>query len=148
MLENYIHFEKDLYGFNREEYVNNLLKDFRNTDYMGMLSKVSIDHDNYKPDFSVPLTSKNLVRDVEIPKQAVPLSTTLDTTRFLGKEVSAKTKKNIFIGGAIALGAMALTTKPDPSPDNSGNVSENFYDEQYLGTAFVDFKERNKHYMM
>ena len=148
VLENYVHFENDLYGFNREKYVDNLLKDFRNTDYMGMLSKVSIDHDNYKPDFSVPLTSKNLVRDVEIPKQVVPLTTTLDTTRFLGKEVSAKTKKNILIGGAMALGAMALTTKPDPSPDNSGNVSENFYDEQYLGTAFVDFKERNKHYMM
>ena len=43
---------------------------------------------------------------------------------------------------------MAFQGRPDPVEKNYDNVSEQFYDEQYLGTAFVDFRERNKHYMM
>ena len=59
-----------------------------------------------------------------------------------------KTRNKVLIGGALGLGAMAMTTRPAPVEQDTSNVSENFYDEQYLGTAFVDFKERNKHYMM
>ena len=50
------------------------------------------------------------------------------------------------IGGGLLY--MAMQSKPEPIEKNTDNVSENFYDEQYLGSAFVDFRERNKHYMM
>ena len=43
---------------------------------------------------------------------------------------------------------MGIQSRPEPIEKNTDNVSENFYDEQYLGSAFVDFRERNKHYMM
>ena len=148
ILEKYDHYSENLYGFNRAKYVENLLKDYRHTDFKGMSVQVDIDHENYKPDFTLRATTQNLVRNVEIPKQGTPRPSTNDPIKFLGMEMKPTTKRNLLIGGGLALGAMALTTKPDPQPDNSGNVSENFYDEQYLGTAFVDFKERNKHYMM
>ena len=69
-------------------------------------------------------------------------------TELFGKEMKMKTKATILGGIGAGLATMAFTQRPHPQDERYSNVSEQFYDEQYLGTAFVDFKERNKHYMM
>ena len=63
-----------------------------------------------------------------------------------GKTMKKKTKYAI-LGAAAAGGAyMWAKPRPTPLPEQEPPVYENYYDEQYLGTAFVDFKERNKRY--
>lgn len=50
--------------------------------------------------------------------------------------------------GVGLLGVMALTTRPEEKDPNADlPVYEKFYDEQYLGSGFVDFDERNKRYV-
>lgn len=69
-----------------------------------------------------------------------------EPTEFLGKEMSRGVKAGIIGGGVALLGYMALKRSPQKQEENS-YVSQQFYDEQYLGTEFVNFNNRNKHYM-
>ncbi len=64
-----------------------------------------------------------------------------------GKEMQRKTKFGILGTLGATLGTMALTRSPEPEERLPSSVSEEFYDDQYLGTQFVNFRERNKHYM-
>lgn len=69
-----------------------------------------------------------------------------EKTMFLGREMKNKTKGGIIGGALLGLGYMMAKGSPQKQDSNS-YVSEQFYDEQYLGTQFVNFNERNKHYM-
>lgn len=137
-LDRYSIYNDDLDGFNRKEYVDNLLKN--NTSATSMYSQV--DSDYFKGVGN--LSNNNGMTPTDVPlinnKQSATIS----------EEVGSKlTKKHM---GLAALGAglafMAFQGRPEPIEKNYDNVSQQFYDDQYLGTAFVDFRERNKHYMM
>ena len=137
-LDRYSIYNDDLDGFNRKEYVDNLLKN--NTSATSMYSQV--DSDYFKGVGN--LSNNNGMTPTDVPlinnKQSATIS----------EEVGSKlTKKQL---GLAALGAglafMAFQGRPEPIEKNYDNVSQQFYDDQYLGTAFVDFRERNKHYMM
>ena len=137
-LDRYSIYNDNLDGFNRKEYVDNLLKN--NTSTTSMYSQV--DSDYFKGVGN--LSNNNGMTPTDVPlinnKQSATIS----------EEVGSKlTKKQL---GLAALGAglafMAFQGRPEPIEKNYDNVSQQFYDDQYLGTAFVDFRERNKHYMM
>lgn len=69
-----------------------------------------------------------------------------EKTSLLGKEMTRKTKVSLLGAGVAGLAYMWL--KPSPKQEEGqGYVAEQFYDEQYLGTEFVNFNNRNKHYM-
>lgn len=137
-LDRYSIYNDNLEGFNRKEYVDDLLKN--NTTTQAMHSKIDIDY--FKGVGN--LSNNNGTTPTDVPlinnKQSATIS----------EEVGSKlTKKHM---GLAALGAglafMAFQGRPEPIEKNYDNVSQQFYDDQYLGTAFVDFRERNKHYMM
>ena len=69
-------------------------------------------------------------------------------TEVLGKKVQKKTVKTAVAGIGLGLAYAAFQDNPHPVVKDNENVSQQFYDDQYLGSAFVDFRERNKHYMM
>jgi len=69
-----------------------------------------------------------------------------EKTSLLGKEMTRKTKASILGAGVAGLAYMWLKPAPKQTEDQ-GYVAEQFYDEQYLGTEFVNFNNRNKHYM-
>lgn len=72
---------------------------------------------------------------------------TRESTTLFGKEIS-KGSKYALIGGAVAgLGLMVTKDAPEPPPATNAFVAEDFYDPMYLGTDFVNFNNRNKHYM-
>lgn len=58
-------------------------------------------------------------------------------------------KKAALAAAGIGLAYMWLTPEPEKQQqDKYSSASEDYYDDQYLGTEFVNYKERNKHYMM
>lgn len=63
-----------------------------------------------------------------------------------GKDMT-KGKKYGILAGIASLGYIALKGSPNTPPDNDYYASEQFYDDEYLGTAFINFNDRNKHYM-
>lgn len=97
--------------------------------------------------------SKTFLRDspkVAPPNPTLPISHTgmywNEKTSLLGKEMTRKTKASVVGAGLAGLAYMWL--KPAPKQEEGqGYVAEQFYDEQYLGTEFVNFNNRNKHYM-
>ena len=117
--------------------------------YKDLHNRVDNDYFNYKADLSTSNTTSNIVTPESQKKLESSSTNFLDQkTSLFGKEMKMKTKASILGGIGATLAYMAGSTRPTPLPDNDSNVSQQFYDEQYLGTAFVDFKERNKHYMM
>ena len=88
--------------------------------------------------------------DMVIPNM-VDTTSKEERVMFFGKEMNAGTKSKIKIAAAVGLGYMFLKPSHKQRPqDLSANqpVFENFYDQQYLGSSFVDFKDRNKRYVM
>lgn len=137
-LERYSVYNDNLDGFNRKEYVDNLLKN--NTSTTSMYSQV--DSDYFKGVGS--LSNNNGMTPTDVPLINNNQSPTIS------EDIKSKlSKKQLGLGilGA-GLAYMAFQSRPEPIEKNYDNVSQQFYDDQYLGTAFVDFRERNKHYMM
>ena len=89
------------------------------------------------------ITSVNLGADqfnkIKIPKNGVKLDNMPSTE---------KMPKALKIGAAIALGLgyMAMKDSPD-TPQTNSYVSQEFYDDQHLGTVFLESEDRNKHYI-
>ena len=139
-------YSEGINGFDRKKYTNDLLESFNNgNSYSKIKEKVDQDIFNFKPtsigDTSTNIIAENLTNNIN--SNSLPAE---DATKLFGIDMSKKSKYTIL--GGLGLAAMAFTSRPHPAPNNDGHVSEQFYDEQYLGSAFVDFKERNKHYMM
>ena len=67
----------------------------------------------------------------------------------LGSTFNKNNKTVLGIGLVAGLGYMAFKSTRFEKEDPNENlpVSYQFYDEQYLGTGFVEFRERNKRYM-
>lgn len=143
----YSRYADNINSFNRENFTQNLVNDFNNGVNLNNLhNKV----DNFKlPENSNNINSNQNIISNSLENKIKDSSSFWDNgTTLFGKEMKVKTKATILGGIGAGLAYMAFTPTPAPTPDRSDNVSTQFYDEQYLGTAFVDFKERNKHYMM
>lgn len=111
----------------RKEYIDNIKSDYKIKGSKIVDNRVKTDHFNFKPE-SIPV-------DSIIPKQAERVEYKL--TNY---------KKYAAIAGLGLLGTMWLKGSPKDQEQNS-YVSEQFYDEEYLGTQFINFDNRNKHYM-
>ena len=76
---------------------------------------------------------------IKIPKNGVKLDNIPS---------AEKMPKALKIGAAIALGLgyMAMKDSPD-TPQTNSYVSQEFYDDQHLGTVFLESEDRNKHYI-
>lgn len=146
VLDRYSQYSDNIQGVNRKEYVNSLVEQFNNgADYNQLHTKVENDLFNFNPPETIGPQQRNLLNDTKTSLNEP--SYLSEKTNFLGKEMSNKTKFGIIGGIGAGLAAMAFTSRPHPNHEQ-GHVSEQFYDEPYLGSAFIDFKERNKHYMM
>ena len=136
-LDRYSIYNDNLEGFNRKEYVDDLLKN--NTTTQAMHSKIDVDY--FKGVGN--LSNNNGTTPTDVPLINKKQSATV------AENIGSKlTKKHMGLAALGGLAFMAFQGRPDPVEKNYDNVSEQFYDEQYLGSAFVDFRERNKHYMM
>jgi hypothetical protein len=87
----------------------------------------------------------------EIPKATTPFKGKLVNPVFNSAKESGG-KAPLMALGLAGLAAMAInpgkvndSTEKDKYKDVP--VSYQFYDEQYLGTGFVEFRDRNKRYM-
>lgn len=59
-----------------------------------------------------------------------------------------KMPKSLKIGAIAALGLGYMAMKDSPNnPKTNNYVSQEFYDDQYLGTVFLESEDRNKHYI-
>ena len=119
----------------REDYVNKLKSTYSSEG----LDKTSLLASDMKANFR--LEDLPVTRSVSTEASWWNNKTTL-----FGKEVSKGTKGSLIVGGLLTLGYMAMKDSPEKRDENS-YVAQQFYDEQYLGTQFVNFNERNKHYM-
>lgn len=77
-----------------------------------------------------------------------------NSTTKLGEEstkiidTSNKIPRSLKIGLAIGAGLLYMGMKDSPKiEDKNTYASQDFYDEQYLGTVFFESENRNKHYM-
>ncbi len=147
VINRYNRYTDNIGGFDRKNYVNNIVNDFNNgASFQGIHTKVDNDYFNLKTE---PTTSTESIINKEISSSMNNSDNFWSKkTELFGKEMKMKTKATILGGIGAGLATMAFTQRPHPQDERYNNVSEQFYDEQYLGTAFVDFKERNKHYMM
>lgn len=125
----------DIAGFNRQGFVNDLLNVFDE------------DAPNYE-DVKTKLSS------IQIPTieqgQASKTSIVAKKEGMLASTFNGKNNK-VLMGLAVVagLGYMAYSPAPKQIEDENQDlpVYSNFYDEQYLGTGFVEFRERNKRYV-
>lgn len=119
----------------REAYIDTVKKSFASKGLDKTIILTEVTKDNFNLD-SLP-TGK-------------PVSTNsswwAEPTELLGRQMSRKAKVSIIGGTILGLGYMWGKDSPEKQEENS-YVSQQFYDEQYLGTQFVNFNERNKHYM-
>ena len=147
VINRYNRYTDNIGGFDRKNYVNNIVNDFNNgVSFQGIHTKVDNDYFNLKTE---PTSSTESIINKEINNSMNNSDNFWSKkTELFGKEMKMKTKATILGGIGAGLATMAFTQRPHPQDERYNNVSEQFYDEQYLGTAFVDFKERNKHYMM
>lgn len=125
----------DIAGFNRQGFVNDLLNVFDE------------DAPNYE-DVKTKLSS------IQIPTieqgQASKTSIVAKKEGMLASTFNGKNNKVLMGLAAVAgLGYMAYSPAPKQIEDENQDlpVYSNFYDEQYLGTGFVEFRERNKRYV-
>lgn len=118
--------------------------------------------ENYVNTVKSSLTSKGLDKtilkteqiksgfDLDSLPNSKPVSTSAswwgESTDLFGRQMSRRAKVGIIGGAILGLGYMWNKDSPESKEENS-YVAQQFYDEQYLGTQFVNFNERNKHYM-
>lgn len=137
VLSRYSQYSEDINGFNRQNYVKDLLKDSTNS-YKDLFERVDADY--FK---EIGISSETFKGDIVVPASNRPSRFNIGDDSWLERN-----KKKLGIGAAAALLYMWNQDRPNPVEKDYSNVSQNFYDEQYLGSAFVDFDERNKHFMM
>lgn len=133
-------YQDGIMGFNREKFVDDILE--QSADLNGNHSIKSL----LDSVGQVELPSdKNLlpkaVGDI-INKTGLPTDALVENRGFAGGGEVA-----LGLAGVVGLAAMMLTPAPKQKEENNDPVFYNFYDEQYLGTGFVEFKERNKRYV-
>ena len=147
VLSRYSHFTEDINGFNRREYVEDLLKNFNNGQSQQTIFN-RVDGDLFS---NVGVSNMAPSQGTSPQSIVVPPGERNPAPSAIGAEADKFwTKQKKFLAGALGVGLayMAFQDRPHPVERDYSNVSQNFYDDQYLGTAFVEFNERNKHYMM
>lgn len=147
VLKRYSEYSDNLYNFNRSDYVSKIVKEHTEGANVAQLhTRVESDFFKIRPP-AVLNTTENYLTDA-LSKTVQSTDYWKESVDFLGKSVTRKTRATVLGVAGAGLAVMAFQDRPEPTTKNYDNVSENFYDDQYLGTAFVDFRERNKHYMM
>lgn len=147
----YSGYSENILDFNRFRYLEDIKEEFNNGVDVGTIKKrVEEDTFNYKPDTSKYNANSGLMSENQVNTNNIkPTNSFWDQkTTLFDKEMKVKTKATILGSIGAGLAYMAMTPTPPPQDYNDNNVTQQFYNEQYLGTAFVDFNERNKHYMM
>lgn len=148
-LDRYSMYNEDLLGFNRKDYINKVLDDYSNgATFSQLQSRVEKDSFEYAKIPKSASGEENIIASSIRQSVLERESYWKEPTTLFGKHVTRKTKATVLGGIGAGLAYMAFQGKPAPNEKDYSNVSQQFYDDQYLGTAFVDFKERNKHYMM
>lgn len=132
-LENYNLYKEDLGGLNRTETINRIVQKFKDT------------NDVNKAIEETMLIEKGLTPTTNLQ----PTSIINPERSILGSTFNKNNKTVLGIGLVAGLGYMAFKSTRFEKEDPNENlpVSYQFYDEQYLGTGFVEFRERNKRYM-
>jgi len=133
-------YKDDIMGFNREKFVDDILANAEDLNgnhsikqLLDSVGKVELPSDR-------SLLPK-AVGDI-INKTGLPTDALVENRGFAGGG-----KVALGLAGVVGLAAMMLTPAPKQKEENNDPVFYNFYDEQYLGTGFVEFKERNKRYV-
>jgi len=142
----YEHYSDNLQGFNRAAYSTKLQEDIGKGSKLGDILS-TVQNTTPEVDSSLPF---NYETDFEAKGQGLQKAARdiSGDTIFLGKQMKKSTAGAILAGTAATLGVMAMTDNPNKNEiDQNAPVFENFYDEQYLGTAFVEFRDRNKRYV-
>lgn len=148
VLSRYSQYNDNLYDFSRKDYVSNIIKEHETgLNYNQLHNKVDSDFFKIKPPKELNTTS-NYITENGLSKSAMASDVWNETVELFGNKMKRKTRATLLGGIGAGLAFMAFQDRPEPQQKNYDNVSQNFYDDQYLGTAFVDFRERNKHYMM
>lgn len=147
VVSRYAKFDDNFSGFNRKNYVSQIVEEFNMGASVGALHK-RVDSDYFKPDLPKTVTTQENSIASGIRQSANSSTYWDETVQLFGKDMKRKTKATVLGGLGAGLAYMAFQSRPQPIQENYDNVSQQFYDDQYLGTAFVDFRERNKHYMM
>ena len=143
----YEHYSDNLEGFNRAAYATKLQEDIGKGSKLGDIISIV---QNTTPEVEGPTLPFNYETDFEAKGQGLQKAARdiSGDTIFLGKQMKKSTAGAILAGTAATLGVMAMTDNPNKNEiDQNAPVFENFYDEQYLGTAFVEFRDRNKRYV-
>lgn len=133
-------YQDGIMGFNREKFVDDILANAEdlngNHSIKSLLDSVG--------QVELPSDKNLLPKSVAtiINKTGLPPDALVEGSNF-------KNSGKVALGvlGLAGLGAMMLTPAPKQKEENNDPVFYNFYDEQYLGTGFVEFKERNKRYV-
>lgn len=128
-------YQDEIEGFNRKAFVKDLLGVFNE------------DTSNYS-DVKAKLNSITI--PTVPPGQASAASIVAKKEGVLASTFNGKHNKVLIGLAAVAgLGYMAYSPPPKQIEDENRDlpVYSNFYDEQYLGTGFVEFRERNKRYV-
>ena len=82
---------------------------------------------------------KDQFNKIKIPEKGIQIKTIATDERM---------PKSLKIGLAVAAGLGYMAMKDSPRKEDTNNyVSQEFYDDQYLGTVFFESENRNKHYM-
>lgn len=136
ILHNYRTFDDTQF---REEFVQGVKESIRGKGTSITLQDIGKKVDTFDPS-KLPQTPNGLI------PQSLSSSWWEESTTLFGREMSRKAKGGIIGGAAALVGYMALKDSPKPKEENS-YVAQQFYDDQYLGTEFVNFNNRNKHYM-
>lgn len=147
VLKRYSEYNDNLYDFSRKGYVENIIKEHTEGANVAKLhTRVEGDFFKIEPPKVLNTTENYLTNTLSKSVQASDYWK--ESVNFLGKTVERKTRATVLGAVGAGLAFMAFQDRPAPVDKDYDNVAQNFYDDQYLGTAFVDFRERNKHYMM
>lgn len=111
--------------------------------YVESLKTMHSNNNSFDSISSSHATSVSLGADqfnkIKIPKGGVKLDNI---------PVAEKMPRSLKLGAiaAVGLGYMAMKDSPD-NPQTNSYVSQEFYDDQHLGTVFLESEDRNKHYI-
>lgn len=119
-------------------------------------SNTAIDRDNYIGDLKDQLSEHNNISTLydKVDTDRVAFNSDKNIIPNTSDKITAKDlkptnwKKVAAVAAGVGLAYMWATPDPGEKQKDYSSASEDYYNDQYMGTAFVDFKERNKHYMM
>lgn len=123
-------YAKNIGGFDRDSFVQDIVR-------------------SYDPDTKNYSDLIANIEKTELPKVIGGPSTTIvnKSGQLLESSFNKGNKAMVAVAAVAGLAYMAFRSPPPEKEENNEPVYENFYDPQYLGTGFVEFRDRNKRYV-